>query len=261
LLLREALRAGTHLHFGRATGSVRVEVERRPCVQFPIPIRQTYMSVVERSQVEQRFVLGEVDWQGYQALLATIGEGHTRLTYDRGRLELMSPSPRHERLSRLIHEMICIVTADLGVPRASVGSATWNREDVDRGLEADEAYYIRHEPAVRGKEEIDLSVDPPPDLAVEIEVSRSAVDRLGIYARLQILEVWRYDGTSLRILELQGDGTYRDRPRSPNLPQLSRDDLSMLLDLRHSLDETSWSNEVRRWVRENLLGGTSHAGG
>ena len=199
-------------------------------------------------QPEQRFVLHGVSWQTYDALLGDLEASAVRLTYDRGTLELMSPSQDHERFKTLIGRIIEMFTEEFDIPMQSGGSTTWCREDLDRGLEADECYYIQHEPRICDRDVIDLAVDPPPDLAVEVEISRSLLDKFAVYAALRVPEIWRYDGDSVRVFLLQSDGDYAESNHSLNLPQLARRQVAHFLALRAEKRETEWARVFRRWV-------------
>ena len=114
----------------------------------------------------------------------------------------MTTSQEHEEFGYLLGRVVDILTEELDLPCKCVGRMTWRREVLDRGLEADDCFYLANAPLVRGKK-LDLSVDPPPDLAIEVEISRSALDRMGIYAALRVPEIWRYDGETLRVERLQ----------------------------------------------------------
>lgn len=208
------------------------------------------MATALRLQPEQRFVLHGVSWQTYDDLLGDLEASAVRLTYDRGTLELMSPSQDHERFKTLIGRLIEMFTEELDIPMQSGGSTTWRREDLERGLEADECYYIQHEPRICDREVIDLSVDPPPDLAVDVEISRSLVDKFAVYAALRVPEIWRYDGDSLRVFILQPDGGYAGSDHSLNLPQLAPGQVAHFLALRAEKRETEWARTFRRWVIE-----------
>ncbi|HEV3339351.1 MAG TPA: Uma2 family endonuclease [Pirellulales bacterium] len=206
------------------------------------------MATASQLQPEQRVVLHGVSWHTYKALLDDMESSAVRLTYDRGRLEMMSPSRDHERFKTLIGRIIEIFTEELDIPMQAGGSTTWRKEDLQRGLEADECYYIQHEPQICQRDVIDLSVDPPPDLAVEVEIGHSILDKLAVYAALRVPEIWRYDGELLRVCLLQPDGTYAETARSLNLPQLAPQQVAYFLGLRHTTRETQWARTFRRWV-------------
>lgn len=207
------------------------------------------MATAERLTNEQRFLLRNVDWQFYKTLRDGLGDRPIRITYDRGSIEMMTVSREHERNKSLIGRLIEEFTAALDIPLESAGSTTWRREDLDRGLEPDECYYILNESVVRFKDELDLSVDPPPDLALEVEISRSLLDRVAIYAALRVPEVWRYDGSTLRVCVLT-EGAYVERERSLNLPSLPPAIVQRFLDLRKTLHETACIRGFRQWLTE-----------
>ncbi len=126
---------------------------------------------------ESRILLRGIAWSTYEAILADI-DGGTRLTYDRGYLEMMSPSREHERLKRLLGRMIETITEEWEIPISSAGSTTLRSELRQRGVEPDECYYVASEPQVRGRDQMDLHCDPPPDLAIEVELSGDSIDKL-----------------------------------------------------------------------------------
>jgi Uma2 family endonuclease len=127
---------------------------------------------------------------------------------------------------------------------------TFQREDLARGLEPDECYWIEHESVVRGRDDIDLETDPPPDLVLEIEISRSALDRMSIYAALGVPEVWRWDGTKLAVNLLTRRGTYRMSDRSKAFPFLPLAEFARFLEPT-KLSETQLLRSFRTWVRKH----------
>jgi Uma2 family endonuclease len=140
-------------------------------------------------------------------------------------------------------------TLERNIPIRSTATTTLKSQLKDRGLEADESYYIANELQVRGFKDLDLTRDPPPDLAIEVEISRSAMDKLAIYGDLGVPEVWFFDGESLRMCVLQSDGTYETKTRSSQLPQLTAQLLEGFLARRHESDETTWVRSFHEWVR------------
>lgn len=198
---------------------------------------------------EQRLLLYDVDWGTYEQLLHAFEGRHLRLTYDRGRLEIMTTSSLHERWKKLLARFFEMLTLELNIPILGVGNFNCRREEMLRGLEPDECWYITHEADVRDREPIDLDVDPPPDLVVEIEVSRSVLDRLSILAMLGVGEVWRYDGRSLTMLVLGDDGRYAERDHSPTLPMIPLAGIVEHLNRRGQTDETTLVRAFREWVK------------
>jgi len=176
-------------------------------------------------------VLEGVSWSTYEALLRDLGARGQRmfLTYDRGTLEIMAPSPFHERFKTLIGSFVVAIRIGRRIRVASYGSATYRREDLDRGLEPDECYYVQNEPRLRGRSEIDLSVDPPPDLAVEMDYTHHAVDRESIYAALGVPEIWVCDGKQIRFLLRTPEGQYVQTRSSAAFPFLTSADLERFI--------------------------------
>ncbi|WP_448561388.1 Uma2 family endonuclease [Trichothermofontia sp.] len=201
---------------------------------------------------QQCMVLRGLSWATYQALIRDLeSEPGKRLTYDRGTLEIMVPLPPHEAYKSLMGRLVEVTTEETNVEIRSLGSTTWSREDLLKGLESDECYYIEHEAAVRGKDWIDLTIDPPPDLAIEVDNTHSSLNRLAIYAALGIPEVWRFDGETLTLYRLQ-DGDYQAQTASTALPPLHRDDILRFLQMSQTMGETSWVKAFRQWLRAKL---------
>ena len=200
---------------------------------------------------QQRFVVRQSSWQTYQTVLKAFEDSPVRVTFDRGALELMSPSGPHERLKKLLDRLISAAAEELEIPLRSQGSTTFSREELNRGLEPDECYYIEHEPDVRDRDDVG-SDDPPPDLAVEVEVSRTALDRMGIYADLGVPEVWRLSGTDLVMLRLDVSGNYQEVDRSEIFPQIPRSVFTELLDRRFETTELKLVGDFRRWIQDNI---------
>ena len=202
---------------------------------------------------EQRFVLYGVSWREYGRMLRALAERPSvRLTYDRGALELTTLSLEHESLVRFFSLLILAVTLELGLPLKGGGSMAFRRRR--RGLEPDECFWIANEPSVRGKEKIDPDVDPLPDLALEVDISYSTLDRMRIYAALRVPEVWRYDGRALVFHVLAADGRYTGAAHSKAMPQVASGDLIGLLALRGSMDENALFRHFQNWARQRFGG-------
>ena len=211
-------------------------------------------AVSERLQgATQRFVLRDIDWQGYQSLLKILGDQPVRVTYDRGTLELMTPLPIHERYKSLFGRMVETLTEELDLDVYSIGSTTLGREELDRGLEPDECFYISSARKIRDLKNIDLKFDPPPDLAIEIDITSNSGRRLSIYSALRIPEVWQFDGEILTVLRLQDDGSYRVSERSEELPFLPMADIAAFIRDYQPGTDTQWAKAFRRWVRETIV--------
>jgi Uma2 family endonuclease len=202
---------------------------------------------------EQRFLLHGICWSSYIAIgEALLDRPALRLTYDRGALEFMTTSPRHEIYKKWLSRLIEILGEEFNHPQITAGNMTFQKEDLARGLEADDCFWIAHEVPMRGKLTWDSKSDPPPDLAVEIEVSRSALDRIGIYAALGIPEVWCFDGSTLRVLCLQADGGYGPTTQSQFFSSIPAGELARFVTLAETADNLTVVRQFRSWVRQVL---------
>ena len=200
----------------------------------------------------QHILLRNVSWETYESLLADLAEEHVFLVYDDGNLELTSPLPKHDRAGALLARLIHAYTEVRGIPIATFGRTTWRKKAIAKGLEADECFYIRSEPAVRGREDIDLAKDPPPDLAIEIDVTRYDLKKQDVYASLGVGESWRFEDDKLSVRKLNADGTYVQVDVSPNLPDLVLAEIQRFMDMRHGMGETQWILAFRKWVQERF---------
>jgi Uma2 family endonuclease len=212
----------------------------------------TTTSLPTRVSRGRRFVLHDVTWDLYESMLKGLENRHIFLTYYKGTLELMSPSYPHDRGSRLLYSLMQMLAEAFDVPLHAVGSTTFRLKRYKVGLEADEAFYTYNAPRVFGKDEINLEVDPPPDLAIEVEVSRRLGVRAKVYARLRVPEIWKYNGVRLTILVLQKNGKYKVVDKSPTFPHVTPDELVELLRAARSRDDIEWLKEVRSWLKERI---------
>lgn len=198
-------------------------------------------------------VLEGVGWATYDMLLRDLGRHPPlRLTYDRGRLQIMSPLPEHERCGGPLALLIQVLAKVSGLPCSGFGSMTIRREDLARGLEPDECFYLTSWPRIRGRRQLDFATDPPPDLAVEIDITRSSLDRFAIYAALGVPEVWRFDGQALTCYHRNDQGTYDERPASRAFPFLRVADLVPFLDQVFDVDDGALMQNFETWLRANL---------
>ncbi len=203
-----------------------------------------------KGPAEQRVVLHNVSWETYERLLAEHADSSApRFFYDRGELEIMSPNPEHERTNRRIAQLVLAVADEMRITAEDLGSTTFRREDLERGFEPDSCFYIRNEEAIRGKDRIDLTVDPPPDLVIEVDITNPSLDKLSIYARMGVPEVWRYDGRRVSVLILSGEG-YAEAATSTALWPLTSEILSRFVEEGKTLERRAWTRKVREWARE-----------
>ncbi len=196
-------------------------------------------------------VLPGVRWQTYEALLNDLGNRRFRLTYDRGNLEIMAPQFRHESYAGALGVLVKALAAAAKVRVKSAWSTTFRREDLEQGLEPDRCFYIHNLSAVLGRLEIDLSRDPPPDLAIEIDIMSSCLDRLAIYAALGVPEVWRFDGQQFEVLRRRDAEGYGPVQASPTFPTLPIAEVAGLLHDVVALDDAAQERGIHAWVRKH----------
>lgn len=172
----------------------------------------------------------DVTWKQYDTLLKALPDHRLRHTYDRGWLEMMSPSGKHEKLKSFIGRLIEHMTISIGMRIECFGSATRRRRSLRRGLEPDETYFIANEPAMRGRFDYRPDRDPPPDLAVEVDLRRPSSRRMRIYAALRIPEIWKYDAKGTRFYALAKSGDYHEIENSLSFPFITPADIDRYID-------------------------------
>ena len=209
------------------------------------------MQTLAKPQPGQRLRLSGVDWKTYIGLLKSFGDRPgLRMTYDRGELEIMTVTFEHENFAEFLGLMVFILTEELSLPICNGGSVTLKRKIMKRGLEPDKCFWIANEVKIRGIKRIDLRKHPPPDLALEIDVTRKSLNRMSIYAKLRIPEVWRLAKNTLTFYALQANGTYAEIPNSLSFPQVKPDDLLRFLALCSSTEHNAIVAQFRTWIRQ-----------
>ena len=222
-------------------------------VPSPPPAVNGVPSAASPASAGQILLLENVGWQAYEMLgEAFWDKAGVRMTYDRERLAIMTLSPEHEGWSSLLNRLLEILAEESNTPMKNLGSITLKQADLERGLEPDRCYYVANLPRVRGLKRIDLTRDPPPDLAIEVEVTQSAVSRLPIYSALQVPEVWRFDGERIAMLGRSATGAYEELPRSRIFPMVSAAELLDFMRIGQSQDDTTMARAFRQWLRQRL---------
>lgn len=204
-----------------------------------------------QGKVTQKIVLQNVSWQTYQALLADMGDHRaSRLTYDQGTLEIKMPSNLHEIINRLLARMVTTLTEELGLNLKDYGSTTLDREDLEKGVEPDSCFYIQNADRVQGMNS-DTATDPPPDLAIEVDITSASTRRMRVYKQLGIPEVWRYTKKGLTISQLE-NGEYVECEFSPTFAMVSPAVIAQFLQLRETTDDNAVIRALRTWLREQI---------
>lgn len=199
----------------------------------------------------QKVLLHDVSWHEFETMLDELGEHRsTRMAYDNGTVEIMTPLPEHEYIKELMGDLVKALLEELDIEFATLGSTTFKNQEMAKGIEPDQCFYIRHEPAIRGKKRLDLAVDPPPDLALEVDItSRTHLD---IYGALGVPELWRYRGDRLEIYVLRG-GVYVASQASPTFPELSPGDMiPQYLEQSRIEGRNRTMRAFRQWVRAQI---------
>jgi Uma2 family endonuclease len=200
--------------------------------------------------VAEHLVLHDVSWEAYECLLEAVGDRRLRHSYDDGTLEIMSPLKRHDRAKTVLARLIEMAAYELDIEIQGIGSTTLRRSERRQGLEPDECYYVAHEAEVRDKPDYVPGRDPPPDLAVEVDVTSSSVDRMHIYANLGVPEVWRFQDEQLTFWRLTRRGKYVRTPRSRAFPMLTCPVLNDLLRQRFERSENQLVRALVAWLRK-----------
>ena len=199
---------------------------------------------------EQIVHLSGISWQTYETLLAEIGDRQIRLRYNRGNLEIMVPSPEHERFKTIMGRFVETLAEELEVRIEPLGSTTFKRPELS-GAEPDECFYIQNISTVKGKKRIDLNQDPPPDLVVEIDITSRSENSLQVYADLGVPEVWIYNGSRLRINRLE-NGEYVEGEISLAFPSLPILEIVRFLEQAETMDYLELVKAFRNWVKSQI---------
>jgi Uma2 family endonuclease len=206
---------------------------------------------------EPCLVLYRIGWDQYLEIARALPEQpNLRMTYVDGRLTLLSPLRHHDWVSRRLSQLVVAVADSCGILWEDAGGATFRREEKRGGVEGDETFYFgEHAKQMRGSKNIDLTTQPPPDLAIEVEVTHPADDSMLVYGRLGVPEVWRVDVTreTVGFWVRQDDGTYAAADRSQALPLLEPVDILEQLRLAEELGSALWNTQLGGWVRDVLL--------
>jgi Uma2 family endonuclease len=196
-------------------------------------------------------MLYSVSWEQFENILENLGNHRAaRIAYDNGTLEIMTPLPEHEYFKEVIGTGVQDIAEELEIDYESYGSTTWRKQIKMAGLEPDNCFYFQNEAIVRGRLDLDLSKgDPPPDLALEIDITHKSLDRFPIYARLEVPELWCYDNGELKIYHLR-DTTYVEAETSLALPQLPIKELPQIIERHRAEGRRTIRKAVRVWARE-----------
>jgi Uma2 family endonuclease len=206
-------------------------------------------TTIQPTAPDRRVAVDGVSWDVYRQLCNEIVHGATRITYDQGRMEIVVVSNRHERIKTMLGRLLEAYGDATGVIVEGLGNTTFARKDLKMALEPDECYWVANAGAVVGRQdELDPLIDPPPDLAIEVELSRAAVRRQPIYAAMGVPELWHYDGATLTFLHLTPTGIYIRADTSLAFPGLVPQLLNELLAIGLAQGQSAAAAELRRRI-------------
>jgi len=196
----------------------------------------------------QSVLLSGMTWSQFEEILAELGEHRAnRIAYDQGMLEIMVPLPEHEYFKSSIGDLIQDLAEELGIEYECFGSTTWKKQEKMAGAEPDECFYIQSLPAILGRLDIDLNQDPPPDLVLEVDMTNKSLNRLQIYSRLGVPEVWRYDQGQLWLYHLVEE--YVETESSLTFPEFPVKRIPDFVKQNLMTGRTALRRRFREWVR------------
>lgn len=205
------------------------------------------------AETGRHVVLEDVSWSFYQRLLREVGEQRLPITCDQGRLEITAPTSReHEDWKSLLGRLVESLSVPLQTEIRAYGSMSLEKEDASRGLVPDECFFIKKHRKVRGKRRWKPDRDPPPDLAIEIDITSGSIPREPIYAKLGVPEVWRFDGRRLEFRKLAKSGTYEPIEASLSFPFLRSTELTRFLRMLARGTSYKVIPAFQAWVRKQF---------
>lgn len=208
-----------------------------------------YIEAIQRLPAGGTLILTAVPWEDYEQILSDLGDCPSlRISYDQGRLEIMSPSQKHEYLKEVISYIAFTLSEETNSAYESYGSATYKQQWLGKGVEPDVCFYVQNASLVIGKVEINLSTDPPPDVVVEIDISHDSRAKLPIYAGMKVPELWRYDGKRAQIFRLDRE-QYVEVPVSLAFPILTSEALTRFLEESKTEGQSATIKAFREWLR------------
>lgn len=212
-----------------------------------------YLDIIERLPAGAKLELQNIDWEEYEHLLSQMESSHPghRLSYDRGSLIFVSPKREHEFFKAFVSRVAHVIAEELSLNIEATGATTLRRRELMKGVEADESFYVQNAARIIGHLEIDLNVDPPPDIAIEIDMSNDSLDKFPIHAALGVPEIWRYDGKTAHFYKLVGE-SYETIRNSIAFPILTAQDLAQCLRRSKVEGQTAALRAFRQMLRARV---------
>jgi Uma2 family endonuclease len=209
-----------------------------------------YLDAIEHLPAGAMLRLNDVSWDEYEELLSRMGDNWPgyRVSYDCGRLEIMSPRSDHESPKDFILRLAQVLSEETDTPLQTYGSTTYRRRSKLKGAEPDTSFYVQNAARVIGRRLLDFEIDPPPDVVVEIDTTNESLNKFKIYAALGVAEIWRYDGERANFFRLVGD-EYREIAHSSAFPALAADVLTEFIKQSDAQGQSATLKAFRHWCR------------
>lgn len=227
-------------------------------IKTPLPpAKKTFRwldeAILDLGPGERLFTTG-IPWSVYTRLANFRDEHHSgvRITFDQGRIEIVSPQYRHEKPNFRLSILVIALAEGLGIEFVNIGSTTLRREESEQGLESDVCFYGGHAGEVIGVKDIDLTIHPPPDLAIEVDHTSSSVAKEPIYYEMMVPEIWRHDDDKIVIRHRGADGQYHTADRSLSFPKVTAADLTAVLLECNEEGDAAFLRRSRTWAKEVL---------
>lgn len=199
----------------------------------------------------QKIILHNVKWETYEQILSDQADiSGLHVYYNNGDLEFITESFKHGETASLLALIVAMLAETLEIDFVPSGNTTYKREKNKAGFEGDGSFYFKNAEAMRGKSKVDLKIDPPPELVIEVDVTNPSLPKFPIFARLGVLEVWRYDGIEVKFHRLQGK-SYIEVAESVNLPGVTGETVNRLLDANGEMKQFEWLKLVRGSIKKS----------
>jgi len=204
-----------------------------------------------QAAINQKLILQGVGWDFYERVLKEFAHSNAlHFAYDNGFLEIEVPLAKHERPNRILQDLVSAICIEKEINFINAGSTTFCQRAKAKGVEPDTCFYIQNEAKIRGKLDIDLTIDPPPDLVIEVDIASPSLNKMPIYAALGVSEVWLYKGGKVEFHKLYGE-FYQEISNSTDFPKLSAEKATEFLQKGLMESSSKWIREIRNWIIEN----------
>lgn len=211
-----------------------------------------YLEAIEHLPEGAMLRLERISWEEYEQLLEEMSaRPGLRVSYDKGRVEIMSPTTEHEEYKDFILRLVSNLAEEMNVILETRGAATYRQKKFQKGAEPDCSFYVQNASAVIGNRRIDLNIDPPPDVVVEIDITNESLSKFPIYSAFGVPEIWRYDGKRVEIYHLVNQ-SYIEKAESLAFPSLTANALTDRIEQSKTEGQSAALSTFRQWIRANI---------